>query len=1297
MYINVIGIIKNSSMQTVGYRLLDTDDNNKIKDVTKAQLVSVLQKKLLKVENIELVDNKTIRGKYYSIELLPKISINGVEHNKNKIIALCMIDNTTIKVASCDGKVANITPYRLKSMGYLVVNMTQDAIKCPKIETRRPKIETRHTKKIESEAQRLDAEAIDPEVVWSFEDFDKFMRLHNYSYTIKGKRDYWGKVTVDNYKKFKNLTLTKIDDNCKIVHLPKELYSVEGMYAYNRDIDYFIIPYGIYEIEQLHTDIIRRKEDYKEYRFSIKHFYTQDTVDNRCVNRYVKRFKGINYIDFKEPLILQSGEYMDTFNNCTMPKLLFNGTIDSLNNCFNECVFTETSCIDFVDIDMIDNSFCNIRIKKATFGKGVRLIAKSVNETALEEIHFREDNNIEKIRESFKNCNLTKVDFSNLHRIKVLGEESFSNCAIENIKLSNNIAYIEKGFLRNCPIKSIELPENISSIYYPIGGKDTVVKYTGKNKELTGDKLYGISENDKYDFGDVFTSLGEVALKTCKGSITLPKSITVLKKGSFSEAKMKIYDTLSTPKVDTIPSECFAKKVDINIVILNDNIKKISSNAFYKMAGINKIIISAKASGFEQEAFSLMDTECIRPIFYVVSSNEYAKSFLKSKNITFKEIDSIEDVTKTNNDIIDTYKLLYGADQKYSEFFEEPYINDIETLMNVSARIDRLDDISFGKNKLDTTKFRELNIETYPCVHKYAHYTYDKMDEYCKGLCSLTDRFIGTANLFTRLFDNNDLCYTKEFINKMANARDIEVKSLIEASPNGAIIVVASKTFKMQMNRLNILMITIGDKIVFQTAFDNYSDMLPYKSRYGYSHSIEFREDQGGLGVADLFENGDYIIADTKISGDYKELINITFHTARIPKSLMEGALKIFTRSLVTVGVESLHTLGKEYAIFYDCVQQKFLEILGKYIRSGSRDSITTLNNGMIKNIYDLSDFDKIDKIYFKGIRHYNYSEEVNNLIRFASLTKSEKDKIFKDASQYDTDGNEELCRVADYIYSNKILSKNELDVNILGALLSNNFFIDYTSSINWCKRIGSEIKISNIKGTLSKLFSCYITDMDGFVENGEEKNEFRDKLLGIIRNQNKIEDMQLIQDVKYEMLCIVNDETIETKKIQFKVCPIPLNDFIKALYTVGERRANNPNNDKASCKITDNEIDISNYVILCDRRLSNDIKYDRKLLLVLDKLNCDTYLIIMYDEEYYYTLFRFKDIISGYNLISDKWWVTSNQFEYLADSKFLSEHCPRNSELQEVRDAIMGGVPDCYPYIGKHVGLFKSLAKQPK
>ena len=541
MYINVIGIIKNSSMQTVGYRLLDTDDNNKIKDVTKAQLLSVLQKKLLKVENIELVDNKTIRGKYYSLELLPKISINGVEQEKYKLIVLCIIDNTTIKVACGDGKVADIAPYRLRSMGYTVVNKTQDGIKCPKIETRRPKIETRNAKIIKSEAQRLDAEAIDPKVVWSFEDFDKFMRLHNYSYIVKGTRSFgdrrenWEIATVDTYKEYKMIFLMKIDDNCKIVHLPKELYSVEGMYDHNRNIDYFIIPYSIYEIEQLHTDMLIDKEDNKKCEFSVKHFYVQD----KDYSRGQRSYKGIKNIDFKEPLTLQSGVYINTFNNCNIPKLLVNGAIDSLNNCFNECVFTETSCIDFADIDIIDSSFCNINIKKATFDEGVRVIKKSFNETALEEIYFREDNNIEKIRESFKNCNLTKVDLSNLHSMEYLESKSFmnnaklkdvilnkemehvgvsvfSNCTIENIKLYNKLKMIEAEFLGNCPIKNIELPINIEYISYPIGGKDTVVKYTGKNKELTSEKIHNLSENDKYDFGEVFTELGNQLLKAAQ-------------------------------------------------------------------------------------------------------------------------------------------------------------------------------------------------------------------------------------------------------------------------------------------------------------------------------------------------------------------------------------------------------------------------------------------------------------------------------------------------------------------------------------------------------------------------------------------------------------------------------------------------------------------------------------------------------------------------------------------------------------------------------------------------------------
>lgn len=299
---------------------------------------------------------------------------------------------------------------------------------------------------------------------------------------------------------------------------------------------------------------------------------------------------------------------------------------------------------------------------------------------------------------------------------------------------------------------------------------------------------------------------------------------------------------------------------------------------------------------------------------------------------------------------------------------------------------------------------------------------------------------------------------------------------------------------------------------------------------------------------------------------------------------------------------------------------------------------------------------------------------------------------MFKDESQYDTDGNIELCVLADYIYKNKIISKDELDIKALKALLSNRFFIDYNSSINSCKRKGSEIKLSDIKGTSSKLLSCYTNGIDKYAES-----DFIFDKLGIRRDLRSAKNIRLFYNMMYEILCIVDEKTSKTKKIKFKASAIPLDRFIEALYTVGERRANNPNNDKAACKITNNKIDISNYVILCSINITAGIKNRKELLLALDKLNCNIYLIIGYDNKYFYTLFRFKNIVSGYNLMSCKCGVTSCDLEKLADDNFINKNSTKNSELQEVRDAIMNGYPNNYPYIGNYLEMFKSLAKQPK
>ena len=106
MYINVIATIRNEKMKIIKYRLLDIEDNNRTLDVTKEQIVSVLRSRKANIENIELVNGNTIRGKYYSIDELPKVCGDRAEYRK--LVALCTINNSLVVTADVMGTVGRI-------------------------------------------------------------------------------------------------------------------------------------------------------------------------------------------------------------------------------------------------------------------------------------------------------------------------------------------------------------------------------------------------------------------------------------------------------------------------------------------------------------------------------------------------------------------------------------------------------------------------------------------------------------------------------------------------------------------------------------------------------------------------------------------------------------------------------------------------------------------------------------------------------------------------------------------------------------------------------------------------------------------------------------------------------------------------------------------------------------------------------------------------------------------------------------------------------------------------------------
>ena len=125
MFVTAIGIIKDIDDSIIGYRLIDIDDNNKVLDVTKGQILNALRNKQITIENMELKGNKLV-GTYYDIKLLPDIIGSNCDINVN--IALLAKDGI-VTVSNCIGNVCNIAVNKALSMPN-IVNIINGDIKC---------------------------------------------------------------------------------------------------------------------------------------------------------------------------------------------------------------------------------------------------------------------------------------------------------------------------------------------------------------------------------------------------------------------------------------------------------------------------------------------------------------------------------------------------------------------------------------------------------------------------------------------------------------------------------------------------------------------------------------------------------------------------------------------------------------------------------------------------------------------------------------------------------------------------------------------------------------------------------------------------------------------------------------------------------------------------------------------------------------------------------------------------------------------------------------------------------------
>ena len=1291
MYINVIGVIKNLRNETIGYRLLDTDDNNKILDVKKEQLISVMQSGKLKVENIKLVNRTTIQGKYYSVELLPILMDGSMEYQK--LIVLNVIDNNRATVASCAGNVVTVNYNQLKNLAPSIINIIDGNLKCDFIETD-------EYKESINNSNRLEREARDPNAVWTFKDFYMYMKSHGWDFTMTDSIRTYDLIGIDNYEG-KKYVLKNIDRRCKIIHLPKDTQSIYGLYDVTGvEIDTLIINKECNLVKSLSSVFDPPDYDYDEdtcnYEYSIKNLYFQ----NCCEERELLVLKGLDYTTIHNDIVIpNTRKLVSAFNKCKIKSLKMSNGIIRINNSFNYsegCIeknSNEQYILDTKEIIYIYNSYNNIKDTFKIIIKGkCDKISSSFKSSCITEVDFSEATELTSIAYSFNEINIECLDLSKCDKLDTIG--GFSNCIkLKNLILPKTLRRISGNTFSssaligtiilpkelkelnaycfiNSNINELILPSGIVSVTFPIGSDKTLIKYSGSGNKLAKSVIHNISEKTNVDFGDSFDEIVMDAYEYCNKSDIVPRSIKKLHNYSFRHAEFSIFDTGEMPELSRIPTYCFAECKNIDTVIINDNIKSVDEQAFVKMKGLNRVIISGKASGFNSKAFSRINFNNIPPRFYVVSTNEEAKKLLKQRKIEFNIIDKIEDVINNDNETAlatqSKYKLIIGGDPKYQELLKEPYIHHIDKLFKLVNEIDKLEGSSaekFSNKQINTAKFVNLELCNYNNINMNIHSLYNQIREgytvrgYGEKMNGYSDTFVGICNFITTLYNNCKELYTEDFIRSANGIGNINLKNNIYIGTHYAIVVLeASTTPRVRMEWIAII---LDDNIVFQTPFKTCE--VGGNTLNTQELSIFNKQFKTGFALTDYLIQG-----DTYVTSEETEVL--TVDNVALPNKYNKSMMNVFENNFILIG--SLEQSGMfndkkpTSALFYDTLGQKFVEMKGifSWLHLGTnKHRIIGVVKYRIERIYDLKDITSSNVEYFKCWLRANKDEQLYNMIKLNSMSKDKIDAMFNDVTQYNLDGNQELCLLADYIYKNNIRNIANMTSIAVDYLLSTTLFEGFKPSISACDKKNYVKKVIplDIPG---KMLIHYITNESDLLGN-------------------------------YELLAIIDSKTSITKSNVLKLSRLSINSIITSLYCCGEYRAHYLKTMKPTCKITDDKINIDEYTVIetfTSRNLTNS---GFKFLISLDKLNCDVYLLLELWDMDFYKLFRFKDI---HDLLI--WLLKSNKSELMQlGTTIVDYNSNRTSTYTEVRNAILDGYPNCYPYVLTNSDLFKILAKQMK
>lgn len=1098
----------------------------------------------------------------------------------------------------------------------------------------------------------------------TIEEFEDYMKSKGYKYSLS------------------NGILSNVDARCRILRVPEGVHTLTDLIdSAEFELDELFIPETVNIISKMTTS---------EQGFgTIKKIVFEngnENSDEKVEEQQTLYGTGLVFINVEEIKLPLNRKIIGAFNYCILPSeivlpLRMGDAKDSFNNCKGLQYIKETGFRANRKVTL-SNCFNNLEIDKLTIKNSGINLGECFCNSKIKEIDIVNTNENDKysfcaIFESFNNISdLTKL-YIRLGKHNVHLEKSFNDCnSLAVLDIKKSLITLREGF-SNTALKSVRLDNGVGKIKFPIFNDDTTITFEETFNDIHSYRICTLKDtisnplimlSKDIRLGGALMHLFE----TEDGKPDLERfswlaNVIELQggEGIYGFSKTTIFDSNYFPKVQEYNNILTGSQ--IKTCILRDNIKTISDNAFMNNHKLREIILNNKIDKIPKNLFKNVNSGVIS--VYIPSDSPIYDSLKKeySRNIKVQiiPVNSIDDAilevvpNELNNTKKAKFQLMLNGG-KYEEILENEYINNADYIYKILRTIELNKPVE-PRPVLNRTKFRSISLDNMPGLKKLVNKNESTITE-------IDDRFVNLTNFITTFWNNEIMLYKEHAIEVLEKSIESGDCNISIFNPNSLYkIALVNYTIENtnQTFSLMIAYVCIGNEIVFMTAIHSY---LPYILSY-LSHRLNSLNSEYNVSIAHELQTSD---------SPSKGII----HGVKFPSMMKDNVKPIKTYNWLTLGYIVGTTNFKKTTLkvlVYDIVDGMFIEGTTE-IDSKNKDEeykkvITEISLDHVVKTYTLAEVNNINKRYLEQVIKGTDKESVEylgtqNKLKIISESDDEKNQYYNKPNSYDLSINKKLMRLSHLIYEKGIQRLADLDEETIELILNSEWFKPADITLK-------KVKADNSKYTIQTSLELGIDTVYVEWQDVSEAVVYA----GIIRANSKLNSKKVIFESHTYMKML-----------------------IESLYNLGEYVHFNKINENAVPEfVTNNPINLDDFEII-KNVLDNTYVQKQKVRIGIHKSTHNVYLIVSNDKYDFkikkaYILFRFKnlkDCVEYYcnntRELSDRYLLFDviDAFQIETDKYIINE-------LMQLREDIISGMPNGYPYIFSDVTLCDKLAKQPK